>query len=907
MNNCDLSRKTIYLTFLTVILLTGASADLTVENYNTGDTDWLVGDESLSDIQLTGSASCSESGNLELMYPEGTKNLDMGDFDHQLASEYGFGDYSLMLDCKNSSAESVNFTLNYLDIEENGLSYAKDIVYHKDIQRATFQLDFRGNAEDFRPEDHMDLEQISSDDSRIEEISYVTGDQDSVSYEFFLSDEQEPGQVTPLWQLRIRDREIQVRQQESFELRQPWDINIEENYISEKTSYASLKNNNGDLLVLNGRYRGDSFNFLPGDFRLDIIDTETGQTVHSKDSIPIESVEDGYLLSIDEFPGLELGKYDFRVEITENENYRLGDFPVLNYINFRGTIENADGNPVEARFRMSQNGDLWSEFSTDSGRYTEPVLPEEYNMSIMFNDDVRLDLDNVRFQESGDRRIMYDRIPRKDLEDIEGVTVVKGVGALFSYGFDSGEMTIGYDFGDVEASQARVIRCEEWPMSPSRECRGEWEVLNNSKVSVDPTVPQASFPVKPESHQGSEFLMKAYALVKNTDLTLNMDLAEKRVPVESQISMDGTIETPQGEPVEGSDVTIELVRDQEVVSDAESSTNSNGAFGVSIEAPEKTGVYDVRISAKKEPYNGFEVVKSGRVETFISKDITVEGPDQVEFNTGQSNTAEYLVVNTGQATLEDLRFRISNLNNDWYELSKESWSELSPGSSERITLNVTIPKDYFDEENMENVKFEAEARGVHSDGEINSLKNTVATITNEHLYGDQQADSEESDDQGAVSVPSPNLPDNATGQFLEDAGTFNVLLGFVIVFSLILATAIKKKSDEQDVQNRANRLGGLNSSSSTKPAVAPAGSNGSGNSTSPESEASEQSDGEDQSDEIDQVADALAEGDSGGENEPAPGDQTEEESGSEGTKCSVCGERFDSVSGRKMHEKAIHG
>lgn len=912
MEDSRLRKKVIFLISVSLMLLTVVSADLKLDTYEDAEVDLLVEDESLSDIELDGSAECSDSGNVELETPSGTNEvLDVGDFNKQLKSDYGFGEYSLVMNC-NDTEKSINFTLNYIDVEDDSLSYDKDLIYHKDDQQVNLGLDFRGDKEKFDPEQDLELTQNNLDDSKIKDLKFVDGSPDSVSYQFYLSDDQEPGDVTPVWDLDAGDKTIEVRQQQTFELRQPWDVSIPENYIEGKNSYMDLQENNGDLMVLNADYRGEKFNFRSGDFRFEIMD-KNESVIYSKDSIPIESVENGYLLSLNEFPDLELGEYSFRVEITENEKYRVGDFSVLNYIDFRGTIENADENPVEADFRISQEGQEWTEFSTDNGKYTEPVLPDNYNMSILFDDKVSMDLDEVKFRNRGDKRIMYDRIPTKSLEDIEGVTVIKGIGTLFSYEFEEGQITIGYDFGDVEANNARIIKCEGWPMSPSRQCRGDWEVVNNSKVSVDPTVPQASFPVKPEKHQDSEFLMKAYALVKNTNLNLNMDLEDMRVPVEEEISIEGEVETDQGESIGDVDVKVELLKDEkEVLTTTESSTNSNGAFGVSISAPEETGVYDVRITADKEPHNGFEVVESNKIETFISKDIDVEGPDQVEFKTGQSNTAEYLVVNTGQANLEDLRFRVSNLNNDWYEVSKESWNELGAGSSERVTLNATIPEDYFDEENMENVKFEVEARGVHSGGEINSLKNTVATITNEYMYSKQSNESTEAGGQEGLSVPSPNLPDNPTGQFLEEASTFNGLLGFVIVFTLILATAIKKKSNERDGMDRSNRLGGMNGSmkssmngSKTGTALPPSRSSNDSEENSRESRSSDNQDGED---EIDQVAKAIMQSEKDQDKDKEIQDDRNDvhKEDSDSTKCSVCGEEFDTVTGRKMHEKAIH-
>lgn len=880
MDSGSLDRVLCLVFFCLILGSLGAASGFESMNIQEDETVWFYsGGSDIEAQELEGMVSCEEDGefqDLVLNYPAGERSLDVegNTFSYDFKESDGHGSYELSLDCENNTYDH-KFALNSFSVDS--YSYEKSTVYQSEVQRVTFYFDVEGVEYD-----PTELEIIqSSDDVEIYDLERISESQEQATFRFRISTSEEPrDNMDIFWDLSLGDKfTVEPGSDDVFELREPWNVITPEKYIGDSISLQDLSENRG-LFEIDATYRGDNHGFRPGHFKLAILDSE-GNQVFEEDSMETEASDNSRLVRIGEEQfsrienDLDRGEFTFQVWIDENEDYLIDEFTVYNHIIFSGTLENSNRNSVDAYFEIEKDGDLWRSFYTDDGEYSEVVLPGHHNVSMRTEDDVTLMFEDTEFGEDGDRRIMYDRIPRDELDGIEGVTVVKAFGALYGYPFDSGRVNVQHGFGEVDPEDPRVIKCTDWSMD--RSCGGEWENLESSEISVDPTIPSIEFPIEPDSLGNQSYLSSAYALVETQELVADVEIESSRMPVGEEVGVSGRVSAADS-PVDQVDVRMDIIDGEEIVSSYTDETDSDGFFDSSITAPEESGVYDVRITGEREPYSGFDLHESGALDTYIQREISVDGPDQAEFRTGETSEVTYTISNNGQEDLEDIRFRISGLNNDWYSVSQDSWDSLVSGDSITVEVEVEIPENYFDGENLENEHYDVEVRALSSEGEMNEMESTVGTITNEHLYGSSDESEEEED-------PLLSAPD-VTGEFSTSAT--NVALGIIMFFTTLLAAAVKKNKSGSE-KDRGRRGGSRSSPISS----ASGSSQGMRPDVSPDGEGVSNSEEAVNGNNIEEDDYSVVES----ENKSSEEDKH---------KCDVCGESFDTESGVKLHKQAIH-
>ncbi|PSH02309.1 MAG: hypothetical protein BRC26_01215 [Nanohaloarchaea archaeon QH_8_44_6] len=157
---------------------------------------------------------------------------------------------------------------------------------------------------------------------------------------------------------------------------------------------------------------------------------------------------------------------------------------------------------------------------------------------------------------------------------------------------------------------------------------------------------------------------------------------------------------------------------------------------------------------------------------------------------------------------------------------------------------------------------------------------------------------------GMQSIPGAD----ATGEFLARQSSLNIALGLIMVFVLSLAGAVKKKKDQEAGNSRSGGFsptgasasptsrGSRSSSSSSRPSV-----------TKPDvsvSDGADQKSVEEGDKETAQNSSGNLDNESKGQQDNGSSEQEGADSGSHN--CSVCGEGFETPSGKKLHEKAVH-
>jgi hypothetical protein len=466
---------------------------------------------------------------------------------------------------------------------------------------------------------------------------------------------------------------------------------------------------------------------------------------------------------------------------------------------------------------------------------------------------------------------------------------------------------MAYDSGSVSVDEAQVFECSNWNYF-ARSCQSEWRRLDEDDYDVNPVSEQVSITgaepyVLPEDLSGSRnsqrILKNAYVVGTSSGLRLdgNIDVGARggRVPVNSEFSVSGNVVTAGGSAAESADVSVNLSVGEKEYGSATGETDANGRFSIDLRAPENPGNYSVSVSAEKQPYEPlsrtFDRSLTAHVETGV--EVSLEGAEagQLSLVKGRRTTEDIEIANTGQRPAEDVSVSVSNLDEEFFNLSTGAVDEIGAGETASVDLDVLIPESFALNQFP---SFSVSASGV-SDGEELSSTTEVFTVVNT-LNDENRSGGEESSSSGEgpsqetggrnstgglgsflTGASLPATGGSATADFVEDTSDVNLGLGLLFVLLLVVAAAVKKKNDDSSRRGR-DRV------SHDRPAVTSVN----GGSTAAQSSVS-------------------AAGGTGVDSAGAAETESREDSGStDGAVCGECGEEFDTGAALEMHRETAH-
>lgn len=930
-------KTTVLLTVL--LLLTGfAVADddthvsLDNENIQDGSHIWLSSDkfeneDEISDVTLNIEANCPDTSTertLTLTTPDDeiNENTEEESISIELENEYGFGVYNLELDCEDTTSK-LDFIID--DIDASFLRYDPEEV-HNSNSLSVF-LDIQTETSVDISESNFDFTEaiIFPDNEELndKEVRTLSNDELELRGEVPRSELVSSGDKNLGLEVLFEHENTEISLEPNahgFRVEDPWVIEIREGLLEEnQVDYSEISN--GSLGTVYLEFEGEPYEASQTDFYVDIEGSSNTGSVRGFST----GNEGEYEIEFTTVPDLEIGEYPVEIGL-EDQEVVITRFNVLNFLSFQGQIKDYHGDGVDSEIDIYSDSETWNRLhggrlgiDAIDGFYEERILPGTYDMSIDFEDTFQLETHGVNVGTRGDRRIAYDTIPRTELEEnqIEGVRVIRGLGVLFSYDVNDAYGTIQYGYGDVDTSEAQILRCENYVFD--REC-DSWETVPRGNVSFDPPEASVTFPIEPRTNPDSDqnYIMDAFVLAETTSLVPEIEVSTDRTPIGETFYVEGTITDGSDNEVSDANIEVELREGERLVKEVEAITDSSGEFRTAIEAPdrpEETGYYDIRVSGEREPYNGFSMEENNIIEVYVDRDITVDGPDQIELPVGYEVEQEFTITNTGQEELEDISFWISEIDNNFYDASEDSWDSLDAGESASTTVTFEIPEGYFDEdeEPLENHNFNIEVTASSSEGQEQDLFTGVATITDDVSGSRTVEEEQETDGSRSLDASSVSGP---TGEFLAAQSSLNIALGLIMIFTLILATAIKKKKNTDDDNGRRD-VGGNNnllSSSGTAKTQKPRGemrkdkpnitaktedknSNVEQNSQSsePNKDNQEESSKEDKA--------QQPEKDNSSDNEQ---DDSSNEEDADDFTCDVCGEEFDTESAKDLHKQALH-
>lgn len=896
--------------FLVLALSTASAASLTV---NSDKTQWLN-----SGVDIQGSYACeSGNGTVSIEYQDGSSypvQASGGDFSLSDGAKGALnaGDYTAKVECDEGTATKT-VSVNRMSLS---IVNAENSVY----KGTNFEFTVRNSVEGGSNIDFSDA------NSNFEAWFMGYGDIDAtvISYngneaDILVSVPENISSGTQRLKADLDYSDFTVEtESRDINLRPSWSFNVSNVEPGQKLAHQNLDSLSFDLDVRN---RDEpAAELTSDDFYVTVTEEVNGstQTVYDRRNLMRADYNSAgsYSLSVDSIPEMDLGRYNFKVGLARDSGVEITNFTVSKYILFSGKITNSAGQPVDGDIRVSKDGFEEVIDVKENGEYSGQVLPGEYNFTLNFPA-AKLSLEGVDLKSSrstvqdgravGD--IRYDEIPVGDVgKNMQGVTVFNSLAVWFGYPFDSGRMSLNYDTTRVNPSDLKVFECVGWNIDGVSCYQGsEWKDVGVKDSSIHPTVGAVSFPVRSYEQTGSSILLNGYMVVRNTQMNLNsVNIGSDRVKTEDGLTVSGKVTTPSEDPIGNADISIQVVdpNSGETISTKNVTSGGSGTFSGIVDVPSTVGEWDIRVEGNRKPYSGFSKEVSGAFSTYIDRSVSLDGPQTVNFVVGSDSSSEFTVINDGQTPINNVKIALSGFDRQWYSFSQNSWDTLQPGDSVQITLNTELPEDYCDGSCQEYKTVTVETTA-EADGKINDLVQIQAQIRQEPTGNTNATQNSDNTDQTEQSLPDVG---KMTGEFLEGRSDFNLALGMIMVFMLVLAAAVQKKKNGDD---RSRPLSGMKSGNSTSAASSGSRPNRDemrkskpdvSNSDSGE-EADEKEDDSEEPDE--EKVDEKENEDSKEETVKASDEESSQEV-DEVFECGTCGEEFDTESARELHEKAIH-
>ncbi len=825
-------------------------------------------------------------------------------------SDFSSGEYVFNASCGSGSddftvqageLEVSNLDLNYEDGDSKG--------YPGETVNADFEIDNgNDNLESSLNEDNFS---VSSGDKDVSLDSFDLADR-SFSFEGSekLVDNGEVA-VSALDSRAATDLNIQsVWQFENLEIRAGGEVvtdrTVKYRHLSTlELSFRVTRRGNPEpgLTTDSFRFDGEDGWFMKndqgsGDYTIEI----EGRPQYTEEDL---AVDDPYLLDISLRRGSQTADI---VELTVEKD-----------VEFSGRVLDVSNNRVntgfEAVVEREDSSNKIVPFNTDdAGNFEQYFETDTVDMKMLFPEaTASLSEMNVGKEDAGDISYQYYDNPAGQSNIDPGVDVrpVNLAAFVSNYPFQSDSLDtyvqMQYDTSDVDPLEVVVYECSQWTFD-AEQCSSEWEEIDNNDINLaSGSTWKADFPIDPLTSDrfatDHGVLQNAYlvgvprGVGSSLSLQDSLDVSSTSLQSGDELSISGTvIDSSTDEGVEDAYVSLELVDGDNTVSFDSLETESDGSFEFSKEI-EEAGEYTAEFSAEKDPYESFSKESGRTIDVFYETGLTVSSESDIDLQMGESSEIEFEIKNSGQSEAEDIELEVSGIDEEHYSLSTNTISSLGTDDRTRsVTLSLDKPEEYCTDPCTSPPTISLSASGT-SAGE--TVENSASVYTNvpsdtqqeQPSEGTEEPDQEEQN-QSSLDVPGPEQVSQMTGDFIESQSDMNLALGIILIFGAILAVTVRKRKEGGD--DRTNRVQGRMSQGAAgsargnvqRPDVSPSGEEEGGQAES--------------EDDVEPVQGTGNEVETGGGKE-----EGSDESDGEFV-CDTCGEEFDTESGLKLHEDALH-
>lgn len=673
-----------------------------------------------------------------------------------------------------------------------------------------------------------------------------------------------------------------------------------------------------------------------------------GQVLLSVDDLS-GSAQGDYRVELSQIPDLETGVYEFETFLEyDDEKVLIDSIRVRKGLDLSGQVMDSMNRGIEMNMVLNQQGTANTiPVETDPSGYYSKEIPNpnsQYDATMRFFDTVsssrsysdgRVNVEGIDFSSgenqdfAGDQQAVKFEYWQEPEVELEAINPINMMAVKFGYPIDSEGHTASMKFNPsgVNTDEIKVYRCSQWNFLGT-ECLGEWSEISGD-LSINYQAWRANFdieePYRASNAEGGaqNILMNAYIVGTSADLVLTNGVSISgtdggRVETGGQVEVTGRVSSENENFVESAEVDIKFLEGSEEIHTFDTvETDSEGRFTASGDAPEDPGNYTVEVEADATNYDGFERTFEDRFETFIAEGIDLDVDETFDVTLGEEASMTFEVENTGQTDMESIDLSFSGLNSDFYSVSDSSFSSIDSGDSRTVEINFDIPETYGIESYPE---LDIDVSAENSEGQEFSSSESVQTqlsMPSRQGTDEQEESSEQTDETNDSSSFSSGDVAEMTGEFIESQSSLNIALGMILVFMMVVAGAISKKKDDQDDRRSRPQV--------QKPFNKSEGSKVKKDLTGGSKQDQEEPDEVDN--QIDEIADAFEESeedqketeeesteDQGESEQDKTEEDREEDSDSEendnvsetGFVCEVCGENFDSESGRSLHQSVMH-
>ncbi|MFB6145139.1 MAG: carboxypeptidase regulatory-like domain-containing protein [Candidatus Nanohaloarchaea archaeon] len=637
-------------------------------------------------------------------------------------------------------------------------------------------------------------------------------------------------------------------------------------------------------------------------------------------------------LTVSGTPDLGIGTYFFIVKFRgEKRSQQVANFTVKHLMNFKGRVETQNHRAVSgAGISVTRNGITKKENTNAHGKYSMYIMPGKYDVKLDFSKgNVFISdslLENTSSTTNDDiSRIKYQYWKDPDVS-INGVKPINMMAVQYGYPIETfagrPSASMRFDSKGVDPNKVHVYYCNKWDFQ-GQKCMGDWNQTDDNRVTIDYVIWKASFPVHPRyvaEQPGSpahKVLTNAFVVGTQSGLALNSGTihvsgpSNGRIPVGKEVTVSGRVVDDNSNFIEGANVSVQFMKGDSSYKTIEGVTGANGDFSIRGTAPDP-GNYSIRVTLDKKNYAATTKKFQNSFETYLKEGVSMSTEDSMKVFLGKKSTQDVTVTNIGQKEITDVNLSADGISSDYLSLSKKYLGKIPAGESETVQAIVQLPSDYCGSNGVcdRYPSFSVKTTATTSDGSQVEDESHVQTIVNRvsgGATGSQQSTTNDNSNDNSSGSFSVQDVQKMTGHFLASQSSLNIALGLMMLFSMVLAGAVKRKKDgggSRDPRQDGSRP------AVQKPAVAP------GDDTEVHQPQPVQQD-EDLDDTIDEMSQEVTDEDVDEAIDEIAGVEAEEmdesgveeedsESSGQTFACGVCGEEFDTVSARKLHEQAMH-
>lgn len=953
--HCQRLSQKLILAGLLAVAFTGLTVSASIQNSGNDvvwkNSDWDVGEaeiqcnQELENVTVADQVVYDEEANVTLNttdfdnVPEGLHNVTLNCGEGNDRAKLSFFDVNTADLEVDEDERGVGFVGEKMEQEDNGLGNSQEMILNFDFGDSGYSLeDF--SSEDFSMSEGFNLDDLSISGSearlRPEIESYPEG----------------KAEVNISSSRLGFSKVFELEENEAFV--HDWDADlVGDSYPGRDIAYEEVEEDEYEY-YLDVSFQGgelpeenplDDHNFVltvekqdeNGDYRpVDDEDVEDGKydDYEQLEILEQEKPEDSdanYKVGISEFSrldALKAGKYKFILEVKykaerpedSDKSFAVDETRVDKSSEFSGIILDAGGNGVKTLMEL-RGDDTTKNVESDTGGYfSTEIDQDEYDLNAEFYDttedtsatpDAEVSLQNVGLEDAdlgpGGSAINFNYWNDPDT-NVEGLKPVNMMAVKFGYplsGIDN--MKMSFDMGELDPDSIQIYECDSWNFE-GEFCMSSWNETPSEAIEVNLATYEAVIDgsaINEYRAEGENILMGAYVIGTSSELALqdSISLDSTSIASDDNLGATGVVVDESGDRVEDADVNLRLTDGDNVEGDWNTTTDTTGSFEFSESINVDDGRYTLELEVKKSPYQSFEIESDETIEVYYETGIDVRSIESSpKIKQGQEDSFVFEISNEGQQPVSVEEMEVTGLDTEYFRLDPESISTVEAGETREVEVITDLPGDYCSYPCGESPNFDISVSGTSNGKEVSSDMTVPTTLEvdqeEENNSGSEQSNTEEENNTQSGSGSSVNSIQNATGDFVQRQSDLNIALALIMIFTMMLAAAVKKKKTGNDRGSRRGRP------DVSRPPVATAPPHKETSKVSESEEGSEDNEhvSEDNEEAFEEEGESK-EGESKTNGEEGREDEDEE---SASNVCDICGEEFESETGVKLHKDAVH-